>query len=312
VVYGKHVPNIAKTYKLRKIINMLITSILLHQLKPDILHETYFDNYQLAAPQTKVVLTVYDMIHEKFREDFTAKEIKIADRKLKAVNRADHVICISENTRKDLIEIANIAASKTSVIHLGFGLTEENSPLTDKIINRPYLLFVGHRGLGYKNFGRLLHAYAASPRLRQDFDLVCFGGAAMSAAEQALVTELGGRPEKVRRIGGDDGILASLYAHAAALIYPSLYEGFGIPVLEAMSLKCPVVCSNSSSMPEVAGDAAEFFDPFKIDSIAAAIEKVVYSVEKRNELISRGLDRIKQFSWAKCARQTYAVYESLL
>jgi glycosyltransferase involved in cell wall biosynthesis len=123
---------------------------------------------------------------------------------------------------------------------------------------------------------------------------------------------LGLTSNQVRRIIGDDKVLANLYANAAAFIYPSLYEGFGMALLEAMAYQCPIVCSNAGSIPEVAGDAAEYFDPYEVDDIKQAIENVVYSPEKSRTLISRGLIRVNQFSWDKCAQQTYAIYSSLL
>jgi glycosyltransferase involved in cell wall biosynthesis len=109
-----------------------------------------------------------------------------------------------------------------------------------------------------------------------------------------------------------DASLAALYIGATAFVYPSLYEGFGIPVLEAMTLGCPVLCSDSSSLPEVAGDAAEYFDPARTDSLRAALESVVGSATRRAELASRGRARAALFSWERCARETLAVYRSVV
>jgi glycosyltransferase involved in cell wall biosynthesis len=312
IVFGKYLPYINRTFKIRKHINFFVSKMMLTRINPDILHETYYDVNKLAPPRTKTVLTVYDMIHEKFSEHFTVKEKKTAYDKLKAVKRAGHVICISENTRKDLIEITNIASSKTSVVYLGFSLSEQTSQTDRRIMQRPYILFVGHRSPGYKNFLRLLQAYAISNRLVQDFDLVCFGGYNFSSDELDAINNLGLAPQKVIHMSGSDKVLANLYSKAAAFIYPSLYEGFGIPPLEAMSYHCPVICSGTSSIPEVAGNAAEYFDPYKVDNIREAIENVVYSTERSKELISRGLARINQFSWERCAQQTYAIYSSIL
>jgi len=312
VVIGAYLPNIGKTYKIRRYINYVISKYMLYKINPNILHETYYDNNKLSPPRTRTVLTVYDMIHEKFLEYFPAKEIQTVYDKEKAVKRADHVICISENTRKDLIDLINIPASKTSVVYLGFSLGETAAPTGKGIMDRPYILFVGHRSPGYKNFGGLLQAYAASPRLAKDFDLVCFGGRDFSSDELVNFKNLGLASNHVIHLKGNDNVLANLYSKAAAFIYPSLYEGFGIPPLEAMSYQCPVICSKTSSIPEVAGDAAEYFDPYKINTIIDAIENVVYSTERTRELISGGLARIKQFSWKRCAQQTYAIYSSLL
>ena len=172
--------------------------------------------------------------------------------------------------------------------------------------------FMSGYGEGYKNFSRLLQAFAASERLKNDFSLVCFGGRGLSGAELDEINSLGFARNRIVQVAGDDRVLANLYQYASILVYPSLYEGFGIPPLEAMSFKCPVACSYTSSLPEVAGDAAEYFDPLDTESIRSAIETVVYSTDKSATLIARGLVRLKLFSWEACAQQTKAVYASLL
>jgi glycosyltransferase involved in cell wall biosynthesis len=122
-----------------------------------------------------------------------------------------------------------------------------------------------------------------------------------------------GIPEgRVTWMTGDDTTLATFYKRAAALAYPSLYEGFGFPPLEALSMGCPVICSNTSSMPEVSGDAAEYFDPYTVESITAALEKVLYSATRVEQLVQRGNERAKLFSWDEIAEQTKQVYLSLV
>ena len=116
----------------------------------------------------------------------------------------------------------------------------------------------------------------------------------------------------VRQVGGEDSVLASLYQEAIAFVYPSLYEGFGIPPLEAMACQCPVISSNTSSIPEVVGEAGEYFDPKVIESIMLAIENVVFSPNCIKDLKAKGLERIKDFSWQKCAQETLKVYEKIV
>ncbi|MEM2154884.1 MAG: glycosyltransferase family 1 protein, partial [Nitrososphaeria archaeon] len=147
--------------------------------------------------------------------------------------------------------------------------------------------------------------------IKHDFKIVCFGGGLFSAEEIDLMIKLGLSEDQVIQISGDDKTLAHLYRNAAVFVYPSLYEGFGIPLLEAMSLGCPVICSNTSSFPEVAGNAAEFFDPYEADSIAVALENVLYSSEKSKHLVNLGYERVKNFSWEKCADETRSIYLSL-
>jgi glycosyltransferase involved in cell wall biosynthesis len=276
--------------------------------KVDIFHETYYSNFDCCPPSAKRVITVYDMIHEKFPGSLSHRVRKT---KAHAVKRADHVICISENTRRDLIELLGIPEEKTTVVHLGHSLSVQKASVYPIDVGIPFILYVGSRG-GYKNFEGLLRAYGHSQRLQNDFSLVCFGGGKFKSSELELMKSLNIPRSKIRYLSGADDVLAGLYASAAALICPSFYEGFGIPPLEAMSFGCPVACSNTSSLPEVVGDAAEFFDPAAEDQISSAIERIVYTPEITDLMINRGHERIKKFSWDKCSRETLMVYENIL
>jgi glycosyltransferase involved in cell wall biosynthesis len=308
-VRGRKVPIMRRTGRIYRAFNQLLAPSMMKSFQPDLVHETNYSAKRLAPVGSKVVLTVYDMIHERFPECFPAGNLTSKNKAI-AVERADHIICISEQTRKDLIDLLGVDPAKTSVIHLGFSLTK---PLVEKEREggRPYLLYVGTRG-GYKNFEALLRAYAANPALQQEYDLVAFGGGRLSDDERALMGELGIHVDRVKQFGGDDAVLAGLYRKAALFVYPSRYEGFGIPPLEAMSFDCPVVCSNTSSIPEVVGDAAELFDPNSSDSTGRAIEHVLNDMVLRQDLVARGRERIKQFSWKRCAEQTLDVYRRLL
>ena len=214
------------------------------------------------------------------------------------------------NTQRDLIDIFGVAPEKTVVIHLGFSLTNKFESTVSLTESRPFLLYVGLRDR-YKNFDTLLIAYSSSTFLRNTFSLVAFGGGRFSAVEVERIRALG-LNDSVRQISGDDALLAGLYRQSAAFVYPSLYEGFGIPPLEAMSYDCPVICSNTSSIPEVVGDAACLFDPTDVDAMRAAIELVVGSPKYRSDLVKRGRERIQHFSWDRTAKETVEVYRELL
>jgi glycosyltransferase involved in cell wall biosynthesis len=309
-IVGIHVPMIPRTGRVLTQFNALLRRMLPLKSLPDIVHETYYARHGAVPAKAKTVITVYDMIHEKFR-NFILSRDKSSQNKECAVKRASHIICISENTKNDLINLFDVNPQKISVIYLGYTLGQESSQCKLNIGHKAYILYVGQRGT-YKNFSRLLQAYAYSARLKRDFKLVCFGGARFSNDEINQIKKLNLKMEDIVHLKGDDDILSTLYSNAAVFVFPSLYEGFGIPLLEAMSFRCPVVCSNTSSLPEVAGDAAEYFDPYNIEDMAFSIESVVFSTEKRNNLIERGLKRINLFSWEKCAEQTLKVYSSLL
>lgn len=273
----------------------------------DIVHETYYSKNPWGKARYRVV-TVHDMIHELFAEDFKHDpDTTIAKRA--TVLRADHVICVSEVTRQDLIRLFGVDERRTSVVHHGFTLNIDETVRPATLASgKPYLLYVGNRW-GYKNFIQLCRVFSSSS-LKISFDLVAFGGGAFSVDEAAELTRLG-IAERVHQVNGDDGLLASYYQGATAFIYPSLYEGFGIPPLEAMNFGCPVVCSNTSSIPEVVGDAAVLFDPSSEESMRIAIEGLLQNNELRAEMIRRGYARVQHFSWAKCAAETAAIYRQI-
>lgn len=307
---GWRFPYIPKTSLLRKTFNNIISKPFIKHYKPDIIHETYYSMADCCPRSAKRVLTVYDMIHEKFADNFLRRD-KTQQIKAYAVRRADHVICISENTRRDLIALLGVPGEKTSVVYLGSSLVTQKVAAKPAEGKKPFILYVGSRG-GYKNFEGLLRAYGRSSLLKNGFSIVCFGGGSFSASELSLAESLHISQGNILYMSGTDDILAGLYTSAAAFVFPSLYEGFGIPPLEAMSFGCPVVSANVSSLPEVVGDAAELFDPADEAEMRAAIERVISTPERAQLLVDRGYERAKQFSWEKCARDTLNIYIKLL
>lgn len=305
---GVKVPALARSARIASKINALATWLLLRLRKDvDIFHETYYSLTD-CAPSTrpKRVITVYDMIHERCAGTF-APDDRTRHVKAHAVRRADHVICISENTRRDLVELLQVPYERTSVVYLGYSLTNTHVSHVPNF-ERPYVLYVGQRN-GYKNWQAVLQAFGQSRHLQRNFMLVCFGGGRLRSEELALIEKL---RVHVVQLGGSDEVLAGLYSSASAFVYPSLYEGFGIPPLEAMSLGCPVVCSRTSSLPEVVGDAAQTFDPSHPEDITSALESVLSDSRLASSLIAKGRTRAQTFSWAKCADETLAVYHDVL
>ncbi|NJD35821.1 MAG: glycosyltransferase family 4 protein [Betaproteobacteria bacterium] len=297
----------------RRLLAVLAGNAMLYQSNPDVIHETYFFPYCIGSRNARRVVTIHDMIHEKFPEFFPSAD-RTARYKAMAAQRADHVICVSESTRRDAIEILGLPIDKTTVIHHGYTLMATNTESGGETESPPgesFLLYVGSRG-GYKNFSCLLAAFAASPQLRNDFRLICFGGGAFQPNELQEIDALGLNSSQVAQVGGSDAALEKYYRSAAAFVYPSLYEGFGFPPLEAMSYDCPVICSNAGSIPEVVGDAGEYFGPGNPESLREAIESVVGSDSRRRFLIAKGRDRLACFSWDRCAADTLAVYLKLV
>jgi glycosyltransferase involved in cell wall biosynthesis len=317
VVSGHRVRNRRAISLVRRLCSAVACDITQRRMKPDIVHKTYYHSFPGTPAGARSAITVYDMIQERFPQDFPPGGL-IARLKGIAVHKADHVFCISEQTRRDLLSMHSIKEDRVSVTLLGYdslkdcggGVTTEEFRGHVFGANRPYLLFVGRRP-GYKNFDGLLQAYVSSPWLRESFSLLLFGGGAITVEESQRLKQMG-IIDRVKHLGGGDDALANCYRHASLFVFPSLYEGFGIPPLEAMSVDCPVACSNTSSIPEVVGNAGAFFDPADAESIRETLERVLGSDSERSELIQHGRIRREMFSWRKCAEDTVRVYRKVV
>jgi glycosyltransferase involved in cell wall biosynthesis len=276
----------------------------------DIAHPTYYtllSGREVSSYRCPVVITLWDMIHELFPELYP--DSGFLERKRRAIETADAVICISENTRRDLLSRYTVDEERVFVTHLASDLDPTLIRGDEQTPARPYFLYVGARA-GYKNFDGLLSAFAAAMTLRPELAL-CTVGPSFSEQEENTIARLGlsGRVENYDQVS--DRQLAALYQQSLALVYPSLYEGFGIPPLEAMQCGTPVVASNRSSIPEVVGDAGLLFNPAQTDELADMLMSVADDPGLRECLIARGYDRARQFSWDTTSQQTLSIYRSL-
>jgi glycosyltransferase involved in cell wall biosynthesis len=310
---GTYVPmRVPRSQRLYRAINSLLSPSMIAAARPSLIHRTYYRPMPRRQTQRPTVVTVYDMIHELFPSHFHASDTTSRNKRI-CVERADHIVCISHSTANDLVRLFGVDRTRVSVTHLGFS-SEFSSEPPDALGTphvRPYLLYVGHRD-GYKNFETVLRAYADCASLHCEFDLYAFGGPAFNVAELALIRSLNLRPDSVVHASGPDRQLARAYKHARAFVYPSKYEGFGIPPLEAMASGCPVTCANTSSLPEVVGAAAATFDPNDSTSVTSAMESVCHDEALRTSLIAAGKLRAMAFSWQRCAEETMAVYEKVI
>lgn len=290
-------------------INAMFIDFKLAARKYDIYHPTYYCDGITKKKSSKIVVTVYDMIHELFSSRFNELGINIGVKKNSILN-ADHIICISNITKRDLKKIYNITDDRISVVHLGASLNGNSS--TNAEFNRPqrpYILYVGKRP-SYKNFNILLKVFHLLG-LSKDFDLVCFGGGKFLPNEVSEFRRLK-LENSIRYIEGPDELLQFYYKNAHMFILPSLYEGFGLSVLEAMVNGCPVIASNGGSIPEIAGDAALLFSPEAADELSSCVKLMLNDSQQRNEYIKKGRERAKNFSWDKTAQETYNVYKKVL
>jgi glycosyltransferase involved in cell wall biosynthesis len=292
-------------------INRVSTIPALKQGDYDIFHPTYFNPYFLNHINNKpLVLTVYDSIHEKYPEIINIIDKTLEHKKL-LLSKANLIIAISESTKNDLIQLYNISPEKIEVTYLAASINKSLALSNPKIdLLEKYILFVGNRDF-YKNFNNFILAVEPLLKEHKDLFLICAGGGIFTT-EEKKVFHAKQLENKIIHKGADDVTLATLYSNALAFIFPTLYEGFGIPALEAMNCDCPVVMSNTSSLPEVGGEAAIYFDPAKIDDMREKIESVIFNKDLRNDLILKAKTQRQKFSFEKTARQTLEIYNRLL
>jgi len=271
----------------------------------------------------KLIVTIHDLIHltdPTFKRTLAARFYARPMFYL-VTQKADRIIADSEFTKQQIVEHLAVSPSKIVVVYLG--VSEQFCPhdrgkaflRVSSVfgLKRPYILFVGNLK-PHKNVKTLIHAFSRMCA-RRDFDhqLVMLGDDKRWKVD--LVNEckklgIDGRVLFVSQVPFED--LPWVYGGAEVLVLPSFIEGFGLPVLEAMACGTPVVCSRAASLPEVAGDAAEYFEPASTDDLAAAIERVLGSHELQETLCQKGLERAKLFSWYECARRTLDVYGQVL
>lgn len=273
----------------------------------DVFHPTYYDPYFLKYSTKPFVLTVYDLIEEKLPGYYPGRSENSQAKRL-LCQKASKIIAISENTKRDIVDLFGIPAEKIEVVYLGSSIFPKLSRKVDLPGN--YLLYVGKRA-GYKNFNFFIRS--ALPLLMEipDLYVVCAGGGGLSSVESHFFEQSNIR-ERVLHVPATDSALAYAYQNAICMVFPSLYEGFGIPILEAFSCGCPVILAKASSFPEIAADAALYFDPRSADQLLRALRNVIGNQQIRKDLATRGLRRSALFSWDTCAAHTLRVYETLV
>jgi glycosyltransferase involved in cell wall biosynthesis len=281
----------------------------------DVYHPTLYHRMPLVRAR-RIVATHHDCVHERFPSLFpNVKQILRAKRRLYA--RADAIICVSESSRKDLLEFYDVNAAKTRVIYhglhpwpsrrlLGRRLPGPATARSRTHLPAEYLLFVGSRA-PHKNFNSLLCAFRATG-LHKTMRLLVVGGGPLTTAERGLAERLEVASSVLVLPQLSDTLLAEAYASATLLIYPSRYEGFGFPPLEAMAAGCPTLVSNNSSLPEICGDAPFYFDVNDQSSLEAGLLQATSDEKARGRASERGTRVAAQYSWQKCGEQTLALY----
>lgn len=272
----------------------------------DIFHPTFFNPYFLPYIGNKpFVLTVHDFITDKFR-GFGDWQTRC---RRELAEKAAHIIAVSETTKEDAIDILHIPEGKISVIYHGVSIS--NKLQLKPVVGGGYFLFVGRRD-GYKNFLPMVKAMVPFLRSHPSYKLVCTAND-FNSRELTIFRDLGISHQLLHVFASYEELL-SLYKYANAFIYPSLYEGFGIPILEAYAMKCPVLLSKESCFPEIAGDAALYFKLNDQENTLTALLDQFTNMSQidRDSLIEKQNERLKRYSWEKSALQLAEVYELVL
>ena len=282
--------------------------------------DVYHSTYQRALPWVRrraLVVTHHDSTPDRYPELFSdAAAIHARLEGLYA--RADRILCISENSRRDLLQFYRVDERKTEVIYQGFApLSASEDAAAElllwiaekELVGRPFLLYVGSRP-AYKNFSLVLEALVR--QRNPDLWLLAIGGGNFTVEEHHRIDQMGLR-HRVRLLPyASDGQLAAAYRAACLFVYPSLYEGFGFPPLEAMSAGCPALVSGTSAMPEICGDAAFYFDPTRVEELTSLTGELLADERLRLSKKAAGEARISLYSWEKTAAATLAAYARAL
>ena len=300
--YGFRRSSFLSPSKFLGIMNRLLFANYHHRKTFDIYHPTMFLNLYPDF-KGKRILTVHDLIGSYYPED-AAGTISTRLTQIGST-KASKILATSEHTKLDLMNILKVPEEKIKVTYLANPLTVEVKE--ERIIKEDYLLHVSGPGI-HKNFIALLKAYSNSKFLRFNFKIVKFGINKLNEAEKDIVKR-NKLENKIVVLLGSDQILANLYKYASVFVFPSLYEGFGIPPLEAMHYGCPVVVSNRSSIPEIVGDAGLYFDPENQEEIIEKCETLLSNSDLREKFISKGYLQEKKYSWEKCFDETLSVYK---
>ena len=282
----------------------------------NIFHSSY---YRCSKGNIKNVITVYDFMYEKYLNKYNFKRTIHSLQKYLAIKKSNYIISISKNTLDDMLKyFPEFKNKKMRVIYLGinddfYPVEKKNNFIiiqNHKLYYNSYFFYFGNRK-GYKNFGLLIKAYSNLMKNNKNIPkLIVAGGGCFNKEEMKLLREKKVLSNTIKSKEIDNNELNLLYNYCSGFIYPSLYEGFGVPVLEAMQAGAPVICSNSSSIPEVAGEAAILVDPTDV----FALEKSLFGLlddNTRKNLIYLGYKQSRKFSWDKMYKETLEAYNSL-
>lgn len=273
--------------------------------KYDVYHQTNFDDYAIRYLGKKPMVTTYHDVNFLTEQNYNRRMDLWQHASLQ---RADKIVAISENTKKDILKFFKVDENNIKVIYHGVDRFEIPETLKGRIIEHPYILFVGNRHL-FKNFETFAKAFSTIASKYKDVHVICTKSD-FTASELDMFAKLE-LTDRMHVIKADEMTLARLYRDALFFIFPSKYEGFGMPILEAFIRNCPVALSNTSCFPEIAGEAGAYFNPDDIEEMSEVMKRLLDDKDYRNELACEGRVRADDFSWEKCANEHYELYKTL-
>lgn len=272
----------------------------------DVIHNTFYLPGGLSDyPKARRVATVHDMIPELLPH--SRRKLDFLTRKAHYIHRAHHIVCVSESTRNDLLRVYPDLRTPISIAYPGVTNAFHPDQLPLEGQDQPYILHVGNRG-HYKDGVTLLRAFLSIACRFPDFRLLLVGGGPLTRQESRLVEDSGVDADRVSQLALPERLIARAYAHAAATVFPSLYEGFGLPAVEAMASGSPLILAHTSSLPEVGGDAAIYFTPGDSRSLAQSMIEVLSNETQRAEMSRRGIERSHSFTWDSYTRNNLDAY----
>ncbi len=292
-------------------LNQYYSESLLKKGDFDVFHATYFDGYFLKPLGNRpFVLTVHDMISELYPNFYERNHPLVTGKQL-LVPKATHIIAISERTKKDLMRIMHVPEEKISVIYHGVDPTPYH-PTKERLYDYEYILFVGERHF-YKNFNLFCQEIIPVLKRHKELRIICTGKP-FTKEEQQMFEQYGVSRQFKHTFVKTNQEFMDLYHHAVAFVYPSAYEGFGMPILEAYKADCPVMLNRASCFPEIAGDAAIYFDFNKKTSRLEEQFETLYHLNsnERESLLTLQRKRLSHYSWAKSVQKHVDVYRQLV
>jgi glycosyltransferase involved in cell wall biosynthesis len=294
-------------------VNRPYTKYVLNKGSYDVFHQTHFGNWCLKSlvDGKSMVTTFHDMIHVRFAhlyQDVGINPEAIVSQQRASLARSNKIIAVRQYTKNDLVEYWSIDPANIQVIHHGIEFIGVDKLEGSRVLGYPYVLFVGERQI-FKNFNRFAQAMHLVMKKHPFLRIVCTGKA-FNFSEIELLKNLS-ILDRTIHIEANEQLLKRLYRDAELFVFPSLSEGFGMPILEAMVHGCPVVLSRASCFPEVAGTAGVYFDPLQVEDMGIVIEKMLVDESLKKQQIKLGYERVNSFSWSSTAEAHMKLYTEL-